>query len=84
MNSQQQTQEHLNETRTVLQTLENVQRYAQTEGKQTSALPSTINTTIQGLREYIQSVEANGSFIAEALQQAPQTRSAGTGSQRGS
>lgn len=78
--TKQSSQEHLNETRTVLQTIENVWSFAQTEGKQ-SNLPSNIQQTITGLREYIQQCEAEQSFITEALLKS-QTHSARSGGSR--
>ena len=69
------TQEQLTEARNVLQTLEAVQRYGQTEGKQ-SSVSSNISQTITGLRECIQVLEASPGIITEALQQS-QSRGAG-------
>ena len=73
--TKQTSQEHLTEAKNVLQCMENVQRYAQTEGQQ-SNIPSNINQTITGLREYIQQAETRSQFISEALQKAPQQQKA--------
>jgi hypothetical protein len=62
----QTTQQHIDGAKTLLRNIENVENYAQTEGKQ-NVLPSNIQQTITGLREYVQFCDGHESFVGTAL-----------------